>query len=43
MTIKQKIFVIISILFFLGVGYFVYDMNSKTSKPWEKKKKEVLK
>lgn len=38
MSRKQLVFILISILFLAVVGAFVYDMNSKTSKPWEKKK-----
>ena len=43
MSKKQYVFIVITIIFFAFVAAFVYDMNSKTSKPWEKKKKEAIK
>jgi len=39
---QQKVFIAISILFFAIVGYIVWDMASYTTKPWGKKKKEVM-
>ncbi|MFN0048834.1 MAG: hypothetical protein ACKVOU_06920 [Cytophagales bacterium] len=39
MSNKQKVFIAISIVFFVVVGLIVYDMASYTKKPWGKKKK----
>lgn len=43
MSNKQKLFIAISILFFVVVGLIVYDMASYTKKPWGKKKTEKSK
>lgn len=43
MSLKRFLFILLSIVFFLFVGYFVYDMSRKTTNPWEKKNKSVKK
>jgi antibiotic biosynthesis monooxygenase (ABM) superfamily enzyme len=39
MTRSKKIFLFISALFILLMIYFTYDIFSKTTAPWKRKKK----
>lgn len=38
---KKKIFILIALLFILAMAYLAYDMSSRTTSPW-KRKKEIL-
>ena len=42
MPVKKKIFLIVSALFIALMLYLAYDIMSRTSAPWEKKK-EIIK
>lgn len=43
MNKKQKIFIAISIGFFVVISLVVWDMARQTTKPWGKKKQEQVK
>jgi preprotein translocase subunit SecG len=43
MISKKKVFIILGIAFILLMIFFAYDISSKTSAPWEKKKELIKK
>ncbi|MFN6945171.1 MAG: hypothetical protein ACK4ND_09505 [Cytophagaceae bacterium] len=40
---KNKLLLLIAVVFLLVIVFFTYDMASKTVKPWDKKKNNILK